>query len=380
MKAACWLAVLMGCLVALNEAAAPFKITLFDVGQADSQLIQFPSGFSILIDCGETAYNYNTNAKAVAAKLKTMLGGTHIDVVIATHMHTDHVGYVGFGGLWWLFEKEGFVTDKLLNRAAGNWVDANKNSVCDYATEIDWIYAGVLSGTIENWQCYVTDPRTKAYPWVEIPQLCSTTQIDPPDATASVTIVAVDGRDALMLDGTPVTADHTQDADPPNENDFSVGIVVRYGAFTYGTFGDLDGSYTSSGYDYVYDDIETVVAPRVGKVDLMKVNHHGSAYSSNQYFIDTLNPQISMISCGYNNSYGHPDQEIVTRLLNSGALYLTEKGNLNDNYGSAVIANSDIVIQSTDGGSTFSVTGGGKTMMFSSRKATPPACAAAPRR
>jgi len=359
----------------VTHCAAPFKVYVFDVGQADSQLIVYPSGYSIFIDAGELDWSANTNARMLAPKLRSILPTSYIDVIVLSHLHLDHSGYVGYGGLWWLIEKEGFTFGKIIDRDAGVWVDSNKNGYCDYSTEISWKYVGTLSGTSENWLCYATNPKnSKIFPYRQIAQICSTTQIAPPDAASSVTIVGSDAIGALMLDGTPVAADHSDEPIPPSENDFSIGLLVRYGRFSYGTFGDTDGEYETSVNGYYYDDIEAVVGPRIGHVDVYRVNHHGSSHSSSPGFLGTLTPSASIISCGYNNSYGHPDQEIVDRLLGYGSLYITEKGNLMNNYGTAVIASGDIVITSTDGGNTFTITAGSSTKTFTSRGAVPPKC------
>jgi competence protein ComEC len=52
-------------------------------------------------------------------------------------------------------------------------------------------------------------------------------------------------------------------------------------------------------------------------VDVLKIPHHGSKYSSSQSFIDKTSPIISVIQVG-KNSYGHPTDEVLTRLSNSG--------------------------------------------------------------
>ena len=51
-----------------------------------------------------------------------------------------------------------------------------------------------------------------------------------------------------------------------------------------------------------------------GKVVVLKVGHHGSKTSSGEEFIDFVQPDISVISCGYQNSYGHPHASVVERL------------------------------------------------------------------
>ena len=49
-------------------------------------------------------------------------------------------------------------------------------------------------------------------------------------------------------------------------------------------------------------------------VDYLKVGHHGSKTSSLDEFIKTITPKEAIISCGKNNSYGHPDKETINVL------------------------------------------------------------------
>ncbi len=79
------------------------------------------------------------------------------------------------------------------------------------------------------------------------------------------------------------------------------------------------------------------------------MNHHGSAHSSNDVYVDTLNPDVSIISCGYDNRHSHPAQDTLDRLLATSEVYLTEKGDPNHSYGDAVICDANIVIKSSDG-------------------------------
>jgi len=49
--------------------------------------------------------------------------------------------------------------------------------------------------------------------------------------------------------------------------------------------------------------------------DVLKVGHHGSRSSTTQPFLDGVAPSYAIISAGENNSYGHPHQETIERLL-----------------------------------------------------------------
>ena len=50
------------------------------------------------------------------------------------------------------------------------------------------------------------------------------------------------------------------------------------------------------------------------RVDILKVAHHGSGYSTGTEFLTTASPATAIISCGRNNSYGHPHVETLQRL------------------------------------------------------------------
>ena len=53
-------------------------------------------------------------------------------------------------------------------------------------------------------------------------------------------------------------------------------------------------------------------------LSLLKVAHHGSRYTTDEEFISMISPKIAVISCGKDNSYGHPAPEVITRLQNAG--------------------------------------------------------------
>ena len=334
-----------------------FEVHVFDVEQGDSQLIVSPSGKTLLVDVREASWNSGNGAAFVANKLREVMGPDfkHIDYVVASHLHLDHIGYAGYGGIWALIEKHGFTVGKLVDRDAGRWVDADGNGACDPKTEIVWHNAGTVSGTGRNWLCYVTNPANAAKLNREIAVVGSTAQIDlGPDVT--VKIVQADADGMVMADGvTSLKGDHTADALPPSENDYSIALKISFGKVDYATAGDTDGEYAESAYGYTYNDVERVIASRFGQVELLRANHHGSGHSTSQYYVDTLNPDVALISCGA-NSYGHPAQTTLDRLLATGAVYQTNACETDRDYGATVIANGDLVVKSSDG-QTYTVNG-----------------------
>lgn len=64
-----------------------------------------------------------------------------------------------------------------------------------------------------------------------------------------------------------------------------------------------------------------------GRLTLLKVAHHGSAYSTREEMLAALRPRLALISCGEGNRYGHPHEELLERLDAAGCLtYITAQG------------------------------------------------------
>src|SRR5687767_5680291 len=162
----------------------PGEVTVywFDVEQGDGQLVIGPSGETLLIDLGETAWNskgLNTKATLIEGKIRSICGtGSNpvaLDYVMASHHHLDHIGYawnpqetpgaVG-NGLYQLLTPTslggyGFTVGTLLDRDGGTWTDANGDGKCTVGTadipdpEISWHNAGTTSQTARRWICWL---------------------------------------------------------------------------------------------------------------------------------------------------------------------------------------------------------------------------------
>ncbi|HEV2908789.1 MAG TPA: hypothetical protein VGX02_05890, partial [Candidatus Eremiobacteraceae bacterium] len=55
------------------------------------------------------------------------------------------------------------------------------------------------------------------------------------------------------------------------------------------------------------------------RADILKVGHHGSAYSSTPEFLAAVHPKIAIISCGRHNVFGHPSPLTLDALRTAGA-------------------------------------------------------------
>jgi len=297
------------------------EIHHINIGQGDATLIVGPTGKSILMDAGESYWNSSADAQTVGPYIEGVLGCKQLDYVLISHFHVDHIGYVGYGGLWNLVNVQGFTVGQMLHR--------NYNS-----------YLGTTSGTFDNWKTYLASAEGQAalHPVVAVE---GTGQVNL-GSGVSFRIVAVDGNGNLM------PGDFSQDSTPPSENDYSIATLLSFGALDYWIGGDFSGQFEISGFGYGYHDIEQTVADEIGDVDVYRVNHHGSDHSNNAAFIAQLNPEVCVISVGDDNSYGHPRQDVVDRLLSTCELYQTEHGDPAVNTGAAFIE-GNIVLKTGDG-------------------------------
>lgn len=90
-------------------------------------------------------------------------------------------------------------------------------------------------------------------------------------------------------------------------NDNSVVVLA--------SFGDIDVLLTGdAGMESEKDYIEYIP----GEVEILKVGHHGSETATSDNLLDTINPEMALISCGEDNKYGHPTQEVLDKLSKRG--------------------------------------------------------------
>ena len=76
----------------------------------------------------------------------------------------------------------------------------------------------------------------------------------------------------------------------------------------------LTGDVEGEGERQLMQELQEQRGQREFRVDILKVAHHGSGYSTSTEFLATASPATAIISCGRNNSYGHPHAETLQRL------------------------------------------------------------------
>ena len=92
-------------------------------------------------------------------------------------------------------------------------------------------------------------------------------------------------------------------------NNISVVLRLDYGGHTFLFTGDMEKAAEK----------DVLASGRAVAADVLDVAHHGSATSSHKDFLDAVKPQIAVISCGIDNSYGHPVRSVVESIADRGA-------------------------------------------------------------
>lgn len=86
-------------------------------------------------------------------------------------------------------------------------------------------------------------------------------------------------------------------------NNDSIGLRLTYGETRFLFTGDAEESAERSM-------VESGVPL---EADILKMGHHGSNTSTNDFFLEEVNPDLAIYSAGEGNSYGHPGDEAINR-------------------------------------------------------------------
>jgi len=217
-------------------------LTVFfiDVGQSDATLIVC-GGSAMLIDGG------NPSDSSLIYSFLQRYGITHLEYIVATHAHADHVG--GLVGA--------------LNYAT---VSVALSPVTDFDTR-----------AFENFVRYLN--------------------------AQGVSITVPKHGDTFMLGSS-----HVQIVGPINEssnpNNTSIVMRVTYGETIFLFAGDAEGALERDILEAGYDISATV----------LRVGHHGGDTSTTYPFLREIMPTYAVISCGRDNQYGHPHENLLSRL------------------------------------------------------------------
>jgi competence protein ComEC len=234
-------------------------VAFLDVGQGDSIFIRTPSNRVILVDGGGTFKSahgeYNVGEKIVVPYLRNE-GVRQIDMLVLSHPDQDHMM-----GLFSVLHE----------------VPVKSILIPGFPDE---------SESYKEFLALVQEKKIPLYlahkgdRW-DVDQGLSLQIINPPSP---------------YIRGT--------------RRDVNANCIVfelDYGKHSFLFTGDVEG------------EVEPLMQSSLHPVDVLKVAHHGSKYSTSTTFLQTVHPRYAIISVGKNNRYGHPDQEVLERLEQEGA-------------------------------------------------------------
>jgi competence protein ComEC len=282
--------------------APELSLHFLSVGQGDAALLIAPDGESLMIDDGPPGSCQRTLDYATSLHL------THVDYLLTSHYHADHIGCA-----------REILSALPLSRSAfdrgGTYSSALFSS---YLNAVGKLRHEVVTG--------------------------ETLTLDP----AGVQPVNIE----FFVPEAPTSK--------VGENSHSVVAVVRFGEFDAVFGGDLSGSSRGGEADE-----ESRVASAVGKVEVYKVHHHCSGSSSSTAWLSATRPKVGIVSVGVGNSYGHPAADCLARLHAAGVTtYWTSTG-----AGAAPDPNWDVIaggaiVTTTDGHRDFKVGAGGSVRAY----------------
>lgn len=233
------------------------EITMLDVGQGDALAIETEQGGCVMTDGGSTS-EYQVGRYRILPYLKYR-GVREVDLWILSHPDLDH-----YSGLLEILQASarGETALRVETLLLPAWMRGGE-------AEKELLQAARAAGTAVVYG--------KAGD-----QICL--------GDCTLTILHPDGEDY---------------GEDPNGGSltFLLEAEGRKGLFT----GDLTGEQ------------EKKLLGRVGDCDFLKAAHHGSASSTGEDFLSEVRPELTLISSGADNPYGHPAPEFLQRVRESGS-------------------------------------------------------------
>ena len=266
---------LLGCtLLLLVRSPAGCNVKVADVGQGDGILLE-ADGRVILIDGGST-----TKSDVARYQLEPLLchdGAGVIDLWVLTHDDTDHCS-----GLIAMLEGDGQSGIRIQRIALPDIADETK---------------------AENYRTIEKDARAAGIP---ITYLHAGMEV----SAGKLSLFCLHPKAGYACD------------DP---NQYSTTLLLHYGNFSALLTGDLEDVGETAMLDYL-DRHRAEVEAHGGHFDsegrlhvtLLKVAHHGSSGATSEGFLKKVTADVGVISCGVDNTYGHPHRATLKRLQAAG--------------------------------------------------------------
>ncbi|MGH9350265.1 MAG: ComEC/Rec2 family competence protein [Vicinamibacterales bacterium] len=251
-------ALLVLVLAAASRAQAPpaLEIYVIDVEGGQATLVVSPAGESMLVDAGWPGFD-GRDADRIATAVK-QAGLSHLDYLVVTHYHRDHVGGV----------------PELVTRVP-------VKTFVDHGPSVE---TGPAAAALFN--AYLEVRKTGHHLQVKPGDVLPMRDVD-------IRVVASDGelisRPLTMGSSNPLCGSFTPRAPDPGENARSVGLAIGYGAFRMLDLGDL-----------TWNKEHDLVCPTnlLGTFDVYLATHHGTDTSGPAVIVHAIRPRVAVMNNG----------------------------------------------------------------------------------
>lgn len=244
------------CVIAMMLLTIRFQenltITCLDVGQGDCAVISTKEGEDFVVDCGSSDQS-NVGEYCLIPFLKNQ-GIAVLEGIFISHTDKDHISGI----------------EEMLTA----------------------IGTGLTAIRVKN--VILPDWKEKDDVYVKLEELAK-------DAGAN--IIYGNMGDVFRTKSLEIKILHPEaESKGTDTNEEGIVLEVKEGDFCGLFMGDVGSS------------VEKDLLFMLENVDFLKVGHHGSKYSTCEAFLEKIKVKAAVISCGKDNSYGHPHKETLERL------------------------------------------------------------------
>ena len=287
----CALISLIGIGVVRQANLSQTKVVFLDVGQGDGSVIHvaedgigrvFGRGRSYIVDCGSSSVEGDTLGRYTLIPALKYYAIDELDCVFISHTDTDHVN-----GVIFLLENAELYGIRVKNfaYAAGTVQDENLiriEDACKGKSEM----IELSEGEVVDEKFYVIYPEV--------------------DNSA---------KESSAIDNSAKKEGLSDKGENPRKSGNDYSLVMSFIA------DDFEVLYAGD----ISSEVELRILDKLGgdeRYRILKCPHHGSRYSSSEEFLAVYDPNLTVISCGKNNVYGHPAEVTLGRLKKSGSKIL----------------------------------------------------------
>lgn len=242
----------VGAILLTFRPVSGLQVTFLDVGQGDGVYLE-TKDVKILMDSG-SSQKKNLGKQSLVPFLKSK-GVSKLDYIFVSHGDLDHVS-----GIEYLLEQALDIRVKNIVFSCLSREDETCKAIADTARK-----RGCSVWYMEKGQ-------------------------------------QIQGGELTLTSLYPAASGHA-----PDKNEQSLVLLASYGDFSMLLTGDVGNSGEAQMMNLPIGQL-----PK--ELTVLKVAHHGSHNSSGADFLDRVSPELSVLSYGNGNSYGHPSEDVVDRL------------------------------------------------------------------